>query len=572
MAAACLAVAGHDLGGLRLHARAGPVRDLWIDELRQLIGHATPWKKIPVHCGESRLLGGLDLAATLQAGRPISEMGLLASCHEGMVSLPMAERAPPFLQSTLCRVLDESLVRVERDGLTEQRPCSIAVLALDEGVEDESPGEPLLDRLALSIDLDELSLAATDSFAFVPADINKARNGYSSVSIDDSRIQSICQASDALGIWSPRISVLACRCARVLAALAGDKEVGAQQLDQVLRLVLLPRATRLPAQDQEDDTSSDQLPPEEAENSEPPAEPTTDRKEQTLSEDRIVEAAKAMLPDDLLSRLAAAQFSARKNSNSGKSGVIHKSKLRGRPSGTTPGDPRDGARLDLLATLRAAVPWQKLRGKPKGKALLQVSTQDFRVKRFQERSPSVTVFAVDASGSSALYRLAEAKGAIELLLADCYIRRDEVALIAFKGQGAELLLPPTRSLVRAKRCLAAMPGGGGTPLASAIELGAMTLQQLERKGCTPVFVLLTDGRANVSRDGSTGRAAAMDDAKQAATSLRAQSGARGLVIDTSPRPHRTAAELAEWLAVDYLPLPNADSKNLQAAVSATVNA
>ncbi|MEM7691977.1 MAG: VWA domain-containing protein, partial [Pseudomonadota bacterium] len=439
------------------------------------------------------------------------------------------------------------------------------------------PGEPLLDRLALSIDLDELSIAATDSFPFSETDIEKARKSYKTVCIDDPYLESLCGACEALGIWSPRISVLACRCARVLAALAGEGNVGPDQLEQVLRLVLLPRATQLPAQDRDDEESNDEQAPEEhspedAGETEPPDESIEERKEQTLSEDRIVEAAKAMLPVDLLSRLAAAQISARKNSSSGKSGVIHKSKLRGRPSGTVPGDPRDGSRLDLLATLRAAVPWQKLRAKPQGKALIQVSTQDFRVKRFKERSPSVTVFAVDASGSSALYRLAEVKGAIELLLADCYIRRDEVALIAFKGQGAELLLPPTRSLVRAKRCLAAMPGGGGTPLASAIELGAMTLQQLERKGCTPVFVLLTDGRANVSRDGSTGRTAAMEDTKMAAANLRTLSSARGIVIDTSPRPHRTAADVAEWLAVDYLPLPNADSKNLQAAVSATVRA
>jgi magnesium chelatase subunit D len=131
--------------------------------------------------------------------------------------------------------------------------------------------------------------------------------------------------------------------------------------------------------------------------------------------------------------------------------------------GSLPGDPRSGARLDLMATLRTAAPWQRLRGPAPGGARLRVQADDFRVVRFRQRAQSVTVFVVDASGSAALYRLAEAKGAVELLLADCYVRRDEVAMIAFRGDMAELLLPPTRSLVRAKRSLSALPGGGGTP-------------------------------------------------------------------------------------------------------------
>jgi magnesium chelatase subunit D len=195
-----------------------------------------------------------------------------------------------------------------------------------------------------------------------------------------------------------------------------------------------------------------------------------------------------------------------------------------------------------------------------------VQAEDFRVVRFRQRAQSVTVFVVDASGSAALYRLAEAKGAVELLLADCYVRRDEVALIAFKGMAAELLLPPPRSLVRAKRSLSAMPGGGGTPLAAAIDATAELLEQLERRGATPSYVMLTDGRANVCRDGSTGRERALEDALSAASALRRLSGAPGMVIDTSPRPHRSANALASALDALYLPLPNADAAQLQAAV------
>jgi len=223
-----------------------------------------------------------------------------------------------------------------------------------------------------------------------------------------------------------------------------------------------------------------------------------------------------------------------------------------------------------MATLRTAAPWQRLRGKPTGGARLRVQADDFRIVRFRQRSQSVTVFVVDASGSSALYRLAEAKGAVELLLADCYVRRDEVALIAFRGESAEVLLPPTRSLVRAKRSLSALPGGGGTPLAAGIDATAELLQLLDRRGATPAYVMLTDGRGNVCRDGTTGREPALADALSAAQNLRLTTEAAGMVIDTSPRPHRAAAELAQNLGALYLPLPNADAAQLQSVVRQVV--
>jgi magnesium chelatase subunit D len=162
-------------------------------------------------------------------------------------------------------------------------------------------------------------------------------------------------------------------------------------------------------------------------------------------------------------------------------------------------------------------------------------------------------------------RLAEAKGAVELLLADCYVRRDRVALLGFRGQGAELLLPPTRSLVRAKRGLAGLPGGGGTPLAAAIDAGLALAAAVRRKGETPVAVLLSDGRANIARDGSPGRARAEEDALLAARLVRAE-GLTSLLVDTSPRPQDPARRLAAEMGALYLPLPRADAVALSRAV------
>jgi magnesium chelatase subunit D len=166
-----------------------------------------------------------------------------------------------------------------------------------------------------------------------------------------------------------------------------------------------------------------------------------------------------------------------------------------------------------------------------------------------------------------LHRLGEAKGAVQLLLAECYVRRDEAALISFRGKEARLLLPPTRSLARVRRELAQLPGGGGTPLALGISLAANMAESIRRKGDTPVLVFFTDGQANVTASGIGDRAQAEADATHAARQLRA-SGTRCLLIDTSPRPQPRARKLADDLGARYLPLPAAQAQKLSAAVKA----
>ncbi|WP_376097093.1 VWA domain-containing protein [Roseomonas sp. CCTCC AB2023176] len=188
-----------------------------------------------------------------------------------------------------------------------------------------------------------------------------------------------------------------------------------------------------------------------------------------------------------------------------------------------------------------------------------------RVLRFRERTETTAIFAVDASGSSALHRLAEAKGAIELLLADCYARRDRVAVVAFRGAAAALLLPPTSSLTRAKRSLAGLPGGGATPLAAGLD-AALTIAEGERRaGRTPLLVVLTDGRANIARDGSADRSKAASDAEASAKRLRA-TGIGALLVDTAPRPQPAASRLAAAMGARYVPLPHAGAASLSRTV------
>ncbi len=243
---------------------------------------------------------------------------------------------------------------------------------------------------------------------------------------------------------------------------------------------------------------------------------------------------------------------------------------RGRPAGVRRGTPGHGVRLAVVETLRAAAPWQRLRratAPASAVGRILVRREDFRVARFKEKSETLTLFVVDASGSAALHRLAEVKGAVELILAECYVRRDQVALIAFRGNGAELILPPTRSLVRAKRALAGQAGGGGTPLAAGIELATQVADAGRRRGQAAVAVFLTDGKANVGRTGGPGRAQAEADALAAARLFRA-AGAAALLLDIAPRPGDAAARLAVAMGARYIPLPYADAQALSRAVMA----
>ncbi len=579
LGAALCAVAPAVLGGVVLRGMPGPVRDIWLERLRELLPAEQPMRRVPLHITVGRLLGGLDLTATLSAGHPVAERGLLVESTGGVLVLAMAERAARATVAHLAAAIDFAEIVLERDGLSRRTAAEIGVVALDESLGDEEHLSPVLaDRLALCIDLRSLGIHDVGGVDFDPAAVLSARARLPGIAIGEDQLRRLCGVAQSLGIASLRPSMLAARVARISAALHDRVEVEEADLVIAARLVLAPRATMLPIPEETDDQMPQDPPPPDQ--SEPPPEDTDaqDSAEpldgQEL-EDRILEATLAAIPANLLARIKAAGKTMRRAQTAGKSGTLQRSHLRGRPMGSMRGDPRTGARLSLIDTLRAAAPWQGLRrsrrhdamrGRAAGSApRVLVNRDDFRVARFKQRSETTTIFVVDASGSAALHRLAEAKGAVELLLADCYVRRDQVALIAFRGHTAELLLPPTRSLVRAKRSLAALPGGGGTPLASGVDAAMMLSDVALRRGGTPTVIMLTDGRANIALDGTQGREQAFNEALEAAAALRV-AGVRCMVIDTSPRPHVNAERLAEAMYATYLPLPHADAQTLSRAV------
>jgi magnesium chelatase subunit D len=531
------------LNGVRVLGWSGPSRDLWVRRLTGLRPNAVI-RKMPVGISEDRLLGGLDLAATLAAGRAVHGAGILAEAQDGFLVLAMAERLSAATAAHLAAAID--------------RTAGVTLIALDEGIgPDEIPPAALLDRLAFTVKLG----AADDMHWPAASAVAAAARALHRIDCPPAVCEQLCALAAMMGVRSVRAEIFALRAARAAAALRGARSIGEDDIALAARLVLVPRATRMP--------ESAEPPPEAPAPSEPENQAQGETSDKPL-EDKIADAAAAVLPEKLLEALAAQLAARRATRGAGTAGATSGLE-RGRPAGARPGQLTGRTRLSVLDTIRAAAPWQRLRraglAPDRSQNRIIVRAEDFHIRRFKEKPRRIAIFAVDASGSSAVNRLAEAKGAILLLLADCYVQRDEVALIAFRGAGADLLLPPTHALARARRALAALPGGGPTPLAAGIN-AALALAVMERRGGKqPLLVLLTDGGANIGQDGKPGRAAAGRDALAAARACGAQN-LPALVVDTSPRRQNFVAQLAGAMEARYMPLPYADAARLNRAVQA----
>lgn len=522
---------------------ASPAREALVEALGQHIA----LRRIPGHVDDERLLGGIDLAASLSAGRPIRQTGLIEEAAGGALLAGMAERMDAGIAGRLAQAVD--------DG-------SAALVLLDDATEpEEAPPASLTERVAFVCDL-------THSRRWQGVEFATPSGRLADVApLDEAGLKALAATATLLGVDSLRALIFAGEAARGLAALDGRRAADEADLAGAVQLVLAPRATRLPPQEApEEPPPEDQPPPPDSEQDRN-EDAERQQQEPDLSE-ILVEAAKAAIPAGLLESLA--QGKAPRRSSSSGTGQKRKAATRGKPLGARPGMPCGGAKLALIDSLRAAVPWQQVRRREAGAdpdAPILMRKEDLRIRRFEERAARVTIFAVDASGSAAAARLAEAKGAVELMLAQAYVTRSEVALVAFRGTTSELLLPPTRSLTRARRSLAELPGGGGTPLAMGLNTAREVAESVIARGRSAALVILTDGRANIAADGSPGRPQAMQDAEAAAKAIAAR-GIDALVVDISARPGPEGAALAQALGGRFLALPRADARMLQQAINA----
>lgn len=557
-------------GGVVFKAWPGPVRDqvcAWVNATV-----SGPVLRLPLHITDDRLLGGLALTQTLQRGEVVLERGLLGQADGGVLLVPMAERLSTNLTALLGAALDQGQLAIERDGFGGLLSCRVGVVALDEGLDDEATPLALSERLAMQVDLREVAPRSEPSRQPDATRVVAARARLAKVEVADALVEVLCQAALALGVPSVRSPLLAVAVARAHAALEGRVAVEEDDVAVAARLVLGPRATRVPEPAPAPDDAADDSPPPPDDEREDPADDggPGDEGPDVSTAELVLAAAKSAIPPDVLELLTVGRAQRTGPRSTGKVGASRASTLGGRPAGNRAGVPQPGERLNVVETLRAAAPWQRLRRPDASSRRIEVRKDDLRVKRFVQRTESVVIFCVDASGSSALQRLAEAKGAVEQVLGDCYVRRDHVALVAFRGSLATLVLPPTRSLARARKCLAELAGGGGTPLAAGIDAATQLALEARRRGRSPLVVMMTDGRANVGRPGSHGLSP-QEEALRAARQLRAQQ-VRALFLDTSPRPRTHARALALEMGARYLPLPHLDARVVSSQVQGLTEA
>jgi magnesium chelatase subunit D len=628
------------LKGIWLKCSLGPVMQEFLDWLNALKPNSL---KVPCNVDTERLIGGLDLALTLQMGRPITQKGMLAQSMGRLLICPMAERLPQATASILTQVLDSKKVTSYFGHDTQ--PSVFGLVAIDESTpQEDSISNCLSEQLAIWLDLTQVNpgVSASDETLDMLEHVERSlvsdpfayRKQIDDIVIEDADARGVCELAMGFSVQSMRAPLYTVRLASVLAILRGSQKVEAKDLGRAARLVLTPRAKSMPRMEEDPEDNSDNSSPQPSSPSSPaqplppePPPPTSETKEEQESqndsspedsthedlrneslefnesnqnkensedqklsdikelETSILEAALATLPPGLLNQLMRGHSVSKKGS-AGRVGEVQRGAKKGRPMPPIQGLPQGGNRLHILATLRHAAPRQKIRNlsnnelnpdatsdKPLNEGAvrrLKIFSEDFHIQRFAKRSESCIIFCIDASGSAALERLAEAKGAVELLLKDSYARRDHICVISFRDKLAQVQLPPTRSLVRAKRQLQALPGGGGTPLAGAMKLALETATQARNHGMTPTVVMLSDGRAHVTLQGEGSRATAKAQALNWASLWRACQ-LRGIWLDTSARPEPQAQELALAMGASYVPLPLANSQKMANAVQKIQN-
>jgi magnesium chelatase subunit D len=573
------------LRGMAVGAPAGAGKSSLARGMRDLLcsgDRSVPFVELPLGVDEAGLLGGLDIEATLRAGRRVARAGALARADGGILYADQVNLLPDAIINPLIAAIDTGEVRLEREGLSIRSPARFVFI----GSYDPAEGLPrrhLLDRLGLLLVLPrtmneqaraeivrrnmsrapaQASDAYTDELDLLRGLVLAAREQLPQVQIADEQIEQLLAMATLCGVEGHRADTFAVYAACAAAALGLRDRVEQEDLELAVRLVILPRATRLPPPPDQPPDQAPPPPPPDAENdtSDAPPEPPSDE-ELTIPPEQVLSALAAELPVEL----EQLPFRALRRGKTGSRGTV--AGKRGRHIRSIPGDPRRG-RIDVSATLRVAAPFQPLRRSQAGadaqspRVLLRAD--DLRIKQYRSKAGALFLFAVDASGSMALHRMRQAKGAVHALLQKAYVHRDRVALLAFRGQSAELLLPPSQSVELARRALDLLPTGGGTPLAAALLAAIDVAQQARARGIMQtVLVLLTDGRANVGL-----RAGRDQVAEELQTLGRAvvASGIQTIVVDTQRTylSRGEARKLAEWLAGEYVYLPNAQGDQIAA--------
>lgn len=547
------------------------------DDCRQHEGCAdtfilpVPVIDIPVSATEDRVVGSLDFEQTIKDGHRAFLPGLMGEANRGIIYIDEINLLDDHIVDVLLDAAGSGINVVEREGISVTHPAEF-ILVGTMNPEEGDLRPQLLDRFALCVEVAGLTdrearveiMKRREAFEINPAAFRKhwqpqqdslrdkvaaARQQLAAVTVPEERYEMISRLCAEAYAAGHRADIMLMRAAVTLAAWREHPAVTEADVLDIAPLVLAHRR-REPPEESETPKQQEQEQPEppadqneeqqeQAENTLPPPpangqeeKQQQDSKEETDNNNQAkpsTEVVFAIGKPFAIKRISLVRDRQARR-GSGRRSRTKTDASVGRYVKSTSHRDRDDLAID--ATIRAAAPFQ--RSRPANGMALVIETSDIREKVREKRIGNFMLFVVDASGSmGAKQRMIETKGAILSLLQDAYQKRDRVGMVAFKGNQAEVLLPPTNSVEMAQKCLVELPVGGKTPLAAGLAKAQEVVRQHLKRSphMRPIVVILSDGKANVAMADDKPLA----EAHRVADSMREEFDIKYIVVDTEQK-------------------------------------